>query len=137
MPTAIATVPPNHGAVWPAELEDKLNAMLADLNRQVEIALVCELAGLPPGDRRLFRAELGLINTYMDHDQSTGVIRMRAECTPPKTWLVERGSDDDTMSDEQAAVLVKAGAVACRFDTDGDGGCAMALCDYCHPEAWV
>ena len=24
-----------------------------------------------------------------------------------------------------------------RFDTDGDGGCAMALCDYCHPEAWA
>lgn len=139
MPTATATIE-RHQAIWPAMAEDQMNAMLADLNTQLERMLCAELAKLAPGDRRLFRAELGAISTCIVDDatlQSRGAIKMAAWCDPPKVWLVERGSDDDWLDDEQAAALVKAGAGVCRFDTNGDGDCVVALCDHCHPEGWV
>lgn len=115
-------------------LQDHMHAMLAELNRQLEVALLVELAKLEPAERRLFRAELAPIQTAMD-ETSYNVATMVATCDPPRVWLVERGSDDDNLTDEQATALIKAGAGACRFSSDGD--CTVALCDYCHPEAWL
>jgi hypothetical protein len=107
------------------------------LQQQIETVLRIELAKLAPQDRRLFRAELAEIRSSVNHDTKAGTWTLVLEADPPRTWLVERGSDDDTMSDENAAMLIKAGAGSCRFDSDGDGDCAVALCDFHYPEAWV
>jgi len=117
-------------------LDDRQHAMLADLNRQLETALVVELAKLAPGDRRLFRAALYPVQTRLeDRDGTTYLV---AECDPPKMWLVERHSDEDFMDPEHAAKLVKAGAGQCRFTTDDHAEpCPVALCDFHYPEAWV
>ena len=66
------------------------------------------------------------------------MVTLVAECDPPKMWLVEPGSDDDNLTDDQAVLLIKAGAAACRFATDDlDADCGIELCDFHHPEAWL
>ena len=138
MPTAQLVYDDRHQPIAAMEhLHVKTAEAYAAIQQQVETALRLELAKLPPQDRRLFRAELAPIESSVDHDTDRGTWTMVLECAPPKTWLVERGSDDDNMTAEQAALLVKAGAGLCRFDTDGEGDCHVALCDHCHPEAWV
>lgn len=117
--------------------EQAMHALLADLNRQLEIALRVELAKLTPSERRLFRAELAQVHASLIVDPTGNTMTLAAECDPPRVRLVERGGDEDTLTDEQATALIKAGASLCRFDTDGDGDCHVALCDYCHPEAWL
>ena len=109
----------------------------AALHRDLETALRLELAKLAPQDRRLFRAELAPIQSGVDHDTIAGTWTMWLECDPPRTWLVERGSDDDNLTDEQAAELVKAGAGLCRFGGTTTEPCDTDVCDACHPEAWV
>lgn len=135
MPTAQLTYDDNPGAAAVEHMQREFGAALAEISRQVEIALVVELAKLAPQERRLFRAELQEIQSNVNHDTTTGTWTTEVWCDPPKVWMVERGSPEDNMTDEQACMLIKAGAAQCRFDTDGD--CHVALCDHCHPEAWV
>lgn len=136
MPTSHATIPP-HTA--PALMEDYIGAAIAAMHRQIETALLVQLAALPPGDRRLFRAELAEIHSGMEGDTSArNLTTIVLECDPPKTWLVERGSDDDNLTDEQATMLIRAGAVLCQFASDDPkADCGVALCDFHHPEAWL
>ncbi len=125
---------PSHAIEY---LQVKTSEAYAAIQQQVETALRIELAKLAPQDRRLFRAELAEIQSGVDHDTIAGTWTMWLQCDPPKTWVVERGSDDDNMTDEQAAQLVKAGTGSCRFDGTDSEPCATDVCDACHPEAWV
>lgn len=113
-------------------MHEASSTMLAALHRQIETVLVACLASVGPGQRRLFRAELAPIDTRVEN-----LTTLVAECDPPRMWFVEAGSPEDNMSAENAAILVKAGAIACQFDGDGVGDCAMALCDFCHPDQWA
>lgn len=134
MPTAIANMPTGQRPTALAMMDDLLTDAMAELNWQIEMALVVELAKLPPGDRRLFRAELYPINSrFEDTTEPSNLQRMVL-----KTWLVQRGSPEDDMTDEQACLLIKAGAAQCRFmGDDPDQPCSVDLCDHCHPEAWL
>ena len=103
MPSSTATIPRRTPA---ALMDDQLGAALAELNWQIEMTLVVELAKLPPGERRLFRAELAPIETHLDGTtSSSNMVTLVAECDPPKMWLVEPGSDDDNLTDGCVRVL--------------------------------
>lgn len=134
MPTATLTTSPTTSAERASE---QMHVLLAELNMELERMLRAELAKLPPQDRRLFRAELAPIDQRLERDDHSNEVRLVLVCDPPRIWMVEPGSDADDLTVEQATMLVKAGAGACRFDTDGDGDCHVALCDACHPEAWA
>lgn len=115
---------------------DHMHQALAELDQQLERVLRAELAKLAPHERRLFRAELAPTTQYLQANPAQPhLVDVVVECDPPRVWLVAPGSPEDDLTTEQATMLVKAGAGACRFDSDGD--CAVALCDACHPEEWA
>lgn len=115
------------------QMNEHLTAALAELNDQLDEVLAAELARLQPWERRLFRADLAPIRQHIEGHANHVVIVL--ECDPPRVYLVAPGSPEDSLTTEQATRLVKAGAGACTFATDGD--CQVALCDACHPEQWA
>lgn len=138
MPTAHLVYDDRHATHAIERMQIETADALAELNRQLVTAIVVELAKLAPRERRLLRWELAPVESSVDHDTSANTWTLVVECDPPKFWMVEPGSDDDlALPDEIAVARIKAGAGACRFDTDGDGDCPMALCDHCHPESWL